>query len=39
VRGNNHGNNDLFAKIKFSLPSFAGTVDPETYLDWKLAVQ
>jgi hypothetical protein len=37
--GNNHGNNDPFTKIKFSLPPFAGNVDPETYLDWELAVQ
>jgi len=37
--GNNHGNNDPFAKIKFSLPPFAGNVDPKAYLDWKLAVQ
>jgi len=38
MRGNNHGNNDPFAKIKFSLPPFAGNVDPEAYLDWELAV-
>jgi len=31
--GNNYGNNDPFAKIKFSLPSFASNVDPEAYLD------
>jgi len=37
--GNNHGNNDPFAKIKFSLPPFAGNVDLEAYLDWELAVQ
>jgi hypothetical protein len=37
--GNIQGNNDLFAKIKFSLPPFAGNVDPEAYLDWELAVQ
>jgi hypothetical protein len=30
---NNHGNNDPFAKIKFSFPPFAGNVDPEAYLD------
>ena len=36
---NNHGNNDPFAKIKFTLPSFAGNVDPKAYLDWELAVQ
>jgi len=33
MRGNNHGNNDSFAKIKFSLPPFAGNVDREGYLD------
>jgi hypothetical protein len=37
--GNNHGNNDPFAKIKFSLPPFAGNIDPEAYLDWELVVQ
>jgi hypothetical protein len=37
--GNNHGNNDPFAKIKFSLPPFAGNVDLEAYLDWELVVQ
>jgi len=30
---NNHGNNGSFAKFKFSLPSFAGNIDPEAYLD------
>ena len=39
MEGNNHGNNDHFAKIKFSLPPFTGNVDPEAYLDWELAVQ
>jgi len=37
--GNNHGNNDLFAKIKFILPPFARNIDPEAYLDWELTVQ
>ena len=37
--GNNHGNNDPFAKIKFSLSPFDSNVDPEAYLDWKLVVQ
>jgi len=37
--GNNHGNNDPFAKIKFSLYTFAGNVDPEAYFDWEVAVQ
>jgi len=31
--GNNHGNNDFFAKIKFSLPPFASNVDSKAYLD------
>jgi len=39
MRGNNHGNNDPFAKIKFSLPPFVGNVDPEAYLDWEIVVQ
>jgi len=33
IGGNNHGNNDPFAKIKFSLPPFASNIDPEAYLD------
>jgi len=33
MEGNNHGNNDPFAKIKFSLLPFVGNVDPEAYLD------
>ena len=37
--GNNYGNNDPFAKIKFSLPPFVGNVDPEAYLDWEIVVQ
>jgi hypothetical protein len=37
--GNNHGNSDCFAKMKFSLPSFAGNVNSEAYLDWDLVVQ
>jgi hypothetical protein len=37
--GNNHGNKDPSAKITFSLPPFAGNVDPEAYLDWELDVQ
>jgi len=37
--GNNHSNNDSFVKIEFSLPSFAGNIDPKAYLDWELTVQ
>jgi hypothetical protein len=29
--GNNHGNNDPFPKIKFSLPPFGGNINPEAY--------
>jgi len=39
--GGNHnrGNNDSFAKTKFTMIPFAGTADPEAYLDWELAVE
>jgi len=37
--GNNHGNKDLFAKIKFSLPPFTGNFDPRAYSDWEFAIQ
>jgi hypothetical protein len=30
---------DLFAKIKFKIPSFNGKYDPATYLDWELEVE
>jgi hypothetical protein len=36
--GSNHGNNDPFAKVKFTMIPFAGNADPEAYLDWDLAV-
>ena len=35
----NRGNNDSFAKTKFTMIPFAGTVDPEACLDWELAVE
>jgi hypothetical protein len=39
IGGNqNHGNNDPFAKIKFTRIPFDGTADPDAYLDWELAV-
>ena len=28
------GNNDPFAKAKFTMLPFAGSADPEAYLDW-----
>ena len=34
----NRGNNNPFAKAKFTIIPFAGNADPEAYLDWKLAV-
>ena len=34
-----HGNNDSFARPKFTMLPFAGTADPEAYLDWELAVE
>ena len=39
--GGNHnrGNNDPFAKAKFAMIPFAGSADPEAYLDWELAVE
>jgi hypothetical protein len=33
-----HQHNDLFAKIKFKIPSFNGKYDPAAYLDWELEV-
>jgi hypothetical protein len=40
MRGNhNCGNNDPFAKAKFTMIPFAGTTDPEEYLNWELAVE
>jgi hypothetical protein len=34
-----HPPNDLFAKIKFKIPSFNGKYDPTAYLDWELEVE
>jgi hypothetical protein len=34
-----HPPNDLFAKIKFKIPSFNGKYDPPAYLDWELEVE
>ena len=40
MEGNyNRGNHDPFAKAKFTMILFAGTADPEAYLDWELAVE
>jgi len=35
----NRGNNDPFAKTKFTMIPFAGTADPEAYFDWKLSIE
>jgi hypothetical protein len=33
-----HGNDDLFAKVKFTIPPFYGLYDAEAYLDWEMTV-
>jgi hypothetical protein len=30
------GNDDSFAKVKFTIPSFYGLYDAEAYLDWEM---
>jgi hypothetical protein len=32
-------NNDLFAKVKFSILPFNGSYDAETYLEWEMTVE
>jgi hypothetical protein len=40
VWGNhNHGNNDPFAKTKFTMIPFVSNADPEAYLDWEHAIE
>ena len=34
----NHGNNDPFARAKFTMITFSGNADPEAYLDWEIVV-
>jgi hypothetical protein len=36
---NNEIDNDPYAKIKFSIPSFIGSYDAEAYLDWEMMVE
>jgi hypothetical protein len=39
---NNHGgraNDDPFVKVKFSILSFSGLYDADTYLDWEMTVE
>jgi hypothetical protein len=33
-----HGNDNPFAKVKFSIPSYYGLYDAEAYLDWEMIV-
>ena len=35
---NNHAPDDLYAKIKFTIPSFSGNYDAEGYLDWEMTI-
>jgi hypothetical protein len=32
-------NDDLFAKVKFSIPHFNGSYDAEAYLDWEMTIE
>ena len=34
-----YGNDDPYAKIKFTIPSFYGRYDAEEYLDWEMIVE
>src|SRR5438034_10757799 len=36
---NTNHDNDPYAKVKFSIPSFYGAYDAETYLDWEMTVE
>jgi hypothetical protein len=38
-RACNHGGNDSFAKLPFTIPPYNGKYDPAAYLDWELAVE
>ena len=35
----NQGNNDPYAKIKFTIPPFHGKYDAEEYLDWEMTIE
>jgi hypothetical protein len=35
----NHGGNDSFAKLPFTIPPYNGKYDPASYLDWELAIE
>jgi hypothetical protein len=34
-----HGNDDPYAKVKFTIPSFHGRYDAEEHLDWEMTVE
>ena len=36
---NNRPNDDPYAKVKFTIPSFSGYYDAEIYLDWEMTVE
>ena len=36
---NNQPNEEKFGKLKFSMPKFEGTSDPDAYLTWELKVE
>jgi hypothetical protein len=39
-QGNNQNcNDDPFAKVKFTIPSFSGAYDADAYLDWEMVVE
>jgi hypothetical protein len=39
-QGNNQNhNNDPFAKVKFTISSFSGAYDADSYLDWEMTVE
>jgi hypothetical protein len=33
-----HGNDDPFAKVKFTIPPFYGLYDAKAYLDWEMTI-
>jgi hypothetical protein len=35
----NQGNDDPFAKVKLTIPSFHGKYDAEEYLDWEMTLE
>jgi hypothetical protein len=35
----NQGNDDPYAKLKFTIPPFHGRYDAEEYLDWEMTAE